>query len=94
MIGYAALRSVGVDVDVRHTDQQLDLFRLIVGPQLQVVDQTRAEHLASYADSSHMAFRPPAGRSVPAFTMMVGRNRFASCCAVPRWIGAAAVEPL
>src|SRR5206468_2073409 len=43
---YEALRSLGVDVDIRHPDDDLGGYRVIVGPALQMMDQNRADHLS------------------------------------------------
>jgi len=61
MLFYAALRGLGVDVDIRHPDADLSAYRLIVAPALQLIDQDRAAHLASYAQHARLVFGPRAG---------------------------------
>ncbi len=65
-IFYEALRTLGVDVDIRHPDDDLSGYRLIVAPALQIMDQTRAEHLASYKDSAKLIFGPRTGSRLPS----------------------------
>lgn len=65
MLFYAALRSLGVGVDVRHPDADLAGYRLIVAPALQVVGEARARHLARYAEA-RLVFGPRAGFRTPS----------------------------
>ncbi|CAN5552556.1 beta-galactosidase [soil metagenome] len=60
MLFYNALRSMGVDVDIRHPDSDLSAYALIVAPCLQIVDEARSNHLAAYADSAQLVFGPRA----------------------------------
>ncbi|MFL5760356.1 MAG: beta-galactosidase [Thermomicrobiales bacterium] len=58
---YRVLRSLGVDVDIRHPDDDLSGYRVIVAPALQLVDQARADHLSSYAFDANLVFGPRTG---------------------------------
>ena len=68
MLFYSALRSLGVDVDIRHPDSDLSAYRLVVAPALQLMSESRAAHLTSYARSAELVFGPrnayrtPSGR--------------------------------
>jgi beta-galactosidase len=68
MLFYRALRSLGVDVDIRHPDHDLAGYDLLVAPALQLMGPERAAHLAGYADTAQIvfgprtAFRTPTGR--------------------------------
>jgi beta-galactosidase len=62
---YRALRSLGVDVAIRHPKDDLTGFRAIVAPALQLVDQALAEHLASYRDTAKLVFGPRTGYRLP-----------------------------
>jgi beta-galactosidase len=68
MLFYTALRELGVDVDVRHPDHDLDGYDLIVAPALQLVGSGRARRLAKAARDAlflagpRTAFRTPTGR--------------------------------
>jgi len=68
MLFYQALRSLGVDVDVRHPDQDLSRYDVIVAPALQLMNETRASRLTVYAQSARLVFGPRA-----AFRTMSGR---------------------
>jgi beta-galactosidase len=65
MLFYQALRSLGVDVDVRHPDHDLSGYDVLVAPALQIVGEERARHLASYADSTKLVFGPRTGYRTP-----------------------------
>jgi beta-galactosidase len=58
LLFYTALRSLGVDVDIRHPDSDLSGYHLIVAPALQLMPDSRAAHLASYARSAELIFGP------------------------------------
>jgi beta-galactosidase len=65
MLFYSALRSLGVDIDIRHPDTDLSGYRLIVAPALQLMSERRAAHLASYAGSAQLVFGPRTGYRTP-----------------------------
>jgi beta-galactosidase len=58
LLFYRALRSLGVNVDIRHPDSDLSSYRLIVAPALQLMPETRAAHLAGYSGSAELIFGP------------------------------------
>ncbi|HEX7103744.1 MAG TPA: beta-galactosidase [Nitrolancea sp.] len=58
LLFYSAMRSLGVDVDIRHPDSDLSGYRLIVAPALQLMPNSRAAHLAKYARSAGVIFGP------------------------------------
>lgn len=58
MLFYTALRSLGLDVDIRHPDHDLDGYDVIVAPALQLMSPERAAHLSRYASESHLVFGP------------------------------------
>jgi beta-galactosidase len=68
---YSTLRRLGADVDIRHVDSTLDGYDVIVAPAIQIVDQRRAEHLASAARNASLivgprtGFRQPTGQVHP-----------------------------
>ncbi len=62
---YNALRSLGIDVDVRHPDHDLSGYAVIVAPALQLVGPDRAAHLTSYVERAHFVFGPRAGYRTP-----------------------------
>ncbi len=66
MLFYSALRSLGLDVDIRHPDANLSRYRLIVAPALQLMSEERAAHLASYAQSAHLVFGPRTAYRTPS----------------------------
>ena len=68
MLFYQALRSLGIDVDIRHPDHDLTGFDVIVAPALQLMGPERADHLASYANDAILVFGPRA-----AYRTMTGR---------------------
>jgi beta-galactosidase len=65
---YSALRSLGVDVDVRHPDHDLLSYDLVVAPAIQLVGEERAEYLEEAAQDAlflagpRFAYRTPTGR--------------------------------
>jgi beta-galactosidase len=61
MLFYAALRGLGIDVDIRHPDADLSGYRLIVAPAIQLIDKARADRLARYAKSARLVFGPRTG---------------------------------
>jgi beta-galactosidase len=58
MLFYSALRSLGVDVDIRHPDHDLSGYDVIVAPAIQLMGKERADHLASYAKNAILVFGP------------------------------------
>ncbi|HEX3721787.1 MAG TPA: beta-galactosidase [Nitrolancea sp.] len=58
LLFYTALRSLGVDVDIRQPDSDLSAYRLIVAPALQIMPESRASHLATYAGHAEIVFGP------------------------------------
>jgi beta-galactosidase len=58
MLFYGALRSLGIDVDIRHPDHDLSGYELIVAPAIQLMSKERADHLASYAGKARLVFGP------------------------------------
>ena len=84
MLFYTALRSLGLDVDIRHPDHDLSGYAVIVAPALQLMGQERADHLASYAGdtparlrTAHRlphAHRPRAGRWATRSVARPGRS--------------------
>jgi beta-galactosidase len=65
MLFYSALRSLGVDVDIRHPDHDLSGYDVIVAPALQLMGDERARHLARYAGPSRMIFGPRTAYRTP-----------------------------
>jgi beta-galactosidase len=65
MLFYRALRSLGVDVDIRHPDDDLSGYKVIVAPAIQLMDQRRADHLESYTSGSKHVFGPRTGYRTP-----------------------------
>ena len=65
MLYYRALRSLGVDVDIRHPDHDLTGYSVIIAPAIQLMDQARADHLASYATDSMLIFGPRTAYRTP-----------------------------
>ena len=62
MLYYGALRSLGIDVDVRHPDMPLAGYELIVAPALLVVNDQRAASLTqAVADGAHLICGPRTG---------------------------------
>jgi beta-galactosidase len=68
MLFYSALRSLGVNVDIRHPDSDLTGYRVIVAPAVQLMSDQRAAHLAAYAASAELVFGPRT-----AYRTMTGR---------------------
>lgn len=68
LLFYSALRSLGVDVDVRHPDHDLAGYDLIVAPAIQLVGEDRAGYLQDAAQDAlflagpRFAYRTPSGR--------------------------------
>jgi beta-galactosidase len=68
LLFYSALRSLGVDVDVRHPDHDLAGYDLVVAPAIQIVGEERAEYLVEAAQDAlflagpRFAYRTPTGR--------------------------------
>jgi beta-galactosidase len=68
MLFYGVLRSLGVDVDIRHPEHDLSGYDLIVAPALQLMGEDRARHLAQAAEHAlfvagpRTAYRTPTGR--------------------------------
>jgi beta-galactosidase len=68
MLFYTALRELGIDVDVRHPDDDLAGYAVVVAPALQIVSADRAQHFERIAGRSRLvfgprtAFRTPTGR--------------------------------
>jgi beta-galactosidase len=58
LLFYSALRSLGIDVDIRHPDCDLSAYRLIVAPALQLMPESRAARLAHYAGRAELIFGP------------------------------------
>jgi beta-galactosidase len=58
MLFYQVLRSLGVDVDIRHPDHDLSGYDVIVAPAIQLMGTERADHLASYASDAILVFGP------------------------------------
>ena len=66
MLFYGALRGLGIDVDVRHPDQDLSAYDVIVAPALQLVGPERARRLEGYAERAKLVFGPRAGYRTPS----------------------------
>jgi beta-galactosidase len=68
LLFYGALRALGVDVDVRHPDQDLNGYGVIVAPALQLMGPERARRLTTLGQRATMvvgprtAYRTPSGR--------------------------------
>jgi len=58
LLFYSTLRSLGVDVDVRHADAELSAYKLVVAPALVIVDEERAERLAIAATLAPLIVGP------------------------------------
>jgi beta-galactosidase len=65
MLFYSTLRSLGVDVDIRHPDHDLSGYDVIVAPALQLMSEERARHLTSYAGTSRLVFGPRTAYRTP-----------------------------
>ncbi|CAA9531896.1 MAG: GH42, partial [uncultured Thermomicrobiales bacterium] len=66
MLFYRALRGLGLDVDVRHPDQDLSGYRLIVAPALQLMDRARTDRLTAAARHAHLVFGPRTAYRAPS----------------------------
>lgn len=65
MLFYTALRSLGIDVDIRHPDHDLSGYAVIVAPAIQLMGQERADHLAGYAGETRLVFGPRTAYRTP-----------------------------
>ena len=65
MLFYDVLRSLGVDVDIRHADADLSGYRLIVAPALQLMGDERARHLTETARTARFLFGPRTAYRTP-----------------------------
>ncbi|HET7094996.1 MAG TPA: beta-galactosidase trimerization domain-containing protein, partial [Thermomicrobiales bacterium] len=68
MLFYRVLRSLAVDVDIRHPDHDLGGYDVIVAPALQLMGEERAARLARSAQTSRLVFGPR-----PAYRTPTGR---------------------
>lgn len=55
---YSTLRRLGVDVDIRHPESDLESYDVIVAPCLQLMDERRATQLETLSKSSRLVFGP------------------------------------
>lgn len=68
LLFYGALRSMGVDVDIRHPEQDLSGYRMIVAPAVQLMSRERADKLrrdaagAIFVAGPRFAYRTETGR--------------------------------
>jgi beta-galactosidase len=65
MLFYGALRSLGVDVDVRHPDDDLSGYKVVVAPAIQLVGPERAANLARAAERARLVVGPRTGYRTP-----------------------------
>ncbi|MGE3798613.1 MAG: beta-galactosidase, partial [Thermomicrobiales bacterium] len=65
MLFYSALRSLGVDVDIRHPDHDLSGYHVIISPAIQLMGRERATHLARYAEDTALVFGPRTAYRTP-----------------------------
>src|SRR5919107_729178 len=65
MLFYGVLRSLGVDVDIRHADADLNGYRLIVAPALQLMGDERARRLTEVARTARVVFGPRTAYRTP-----------------------------
>ncbi len=65
MLFYAALRGLGVDVDVRHPDDDLSGYALVVAPALQVAGEERARRLTELGRGTPIVVGPRTGYRTP-----------------------------
>ncbi|MDP9362634.1 MAG: beta-galactosidase, partial [Chloroflexota bacterium] len=65
MLFYRALRALGVDVDIRHSDHNLDGYAVVVAPALQLVGEERARRLAELGRSTALVFGPRTAYRTP-----------------------------
>ncbi len=61
MLFYAALRGLGVNVDIRHPDADLSDYQLVVAPAIQLVGPERARHFERAAKHARFIFGPRTG---------------------------------
>ena len=66
MLFYEVLRSLGIDVDIRHADADLSGYRLVVAPALQLMGDERARHLTEAARTAHLVFGPRTAYRTPS----------------------------
>ncbi|MDF3016025.1 MAG: beta-galactosidase, partial [Thermomicrobiales bacterium] len=66
MLFYGALRSLGIDVDIRHPDADLSGYRLVVAPALQLMGDERARHLTEAARTAQLIFGPRTAYRTPS----------------------------
>ncbi|MGI9252506.1 MAG: beta-galactosidase, partial [Thermomicrobiales bacterium] len=68
LLFYGVLRSMGIDVDIRHPEQDLSGYRLIVAPAIQLMSARRSDALREAARSAifvagpRFAYRTETGR--------------------------------
>jgi beta-galactosidase len=65
MLFYRVLRSLGIDIDIRHVESDLSGYPVIVAPAMQIVDAARASHLARYSNAATLVFGPRTGYRTP-----------------------------
>jgi beta-galactosidase len=65
MLFYGVLRSLGIDVDIRHADADLSGYRLVVAPALQLMGNERARHLSETARTARLVFGPRTAYRTP-----------------------------
>ena len=59
---YSALRTLGLDVDIRHPNQALDGYKLVLAPALHMVDAELSNKLISYCNQGgHLIVGPRSG---------------------------------
>jgi beta-galactosidase len=66
MLFYGVLRSLGLDVDIRHADADLSGYRLVVAPALQLMGDERARHLTEAAGTARLVFGPRTAYRTPS----------------------------
>jgi beta-galactosidase len=65
MLFYGVLRSLGIDVDIRHADADLSGYRLVVAPALQLMGDESARHLTEAARTARLVFGPRTAYRTP-----------------------------
>ena len=65
LLFYSAVRGLGVDVDIRHADDDLSGYHLLVAPALQIVGPERARRLIAAAAGARLVVGPRAGYRTP-----------------------------
>ncbi len=65
MLFYGTLRSLGIDIDIRHPDHDLSGYDVIVAPAIQLMSEERAVHLVSYAGKARFIFGPRTAYRTP-----------------------------